>query len=110
MFSSRASAVRRWSTERVARYVVEHTTTHDPGEPNGPVEAARTELARRREGGTFDWTCRVVDPADPHPPRRQLTVTLPTGVTEAQVRAAALARARRTYGPHVEVADVEVGD
>lgn len=110
MFTTRGSAVRRWPTERLARYVAEHTATHDPGRPSGPVEVARTELARRRAGGTFDWTCRVVNAADPHLPARQLTVTLPTGVTEAQVRAAALARARRRYGPHAEVEDIQVGD
>lgn len=103
------SGVHRWSTEHLVR-LVDQSTTHDATVGCGPVEAARIELARRRAGGTFDWMCLVEDPADPDHRTESLILSLPTGVTEEQVRSEALARARARYGPRVVVRHVRAYD
>ncbi|MDM7491209.1 hypothetical protein QYS60_02035 [Rhodococcus sp. GXMU-t2271] len=92
--------VHRWSDEHLDRLVEENPTDAVP-ERSEQVHAARIELARRRDGGTFDWTCLVEDPTDPDRRLDPLVLTLPTGVTEEQVHTALLARARVLYGSHV---------
>lgn len=97
--------VYRWSDEHLDRLVGEDPTD-GVLERSGQVHAARIEAARRRDGGTFDWTCLVEDPTDPDRRLDPLVLSLPTGVTEEQVHAALLGRARVLYGPQVLIGHI----
>lgn len=102
--------MRRWPTEVLARYVAEHEDLPDSAVPNRTLDRARIELARRRPRGTLEWICRIEDPTAPGSVPDRLIMTLPTGLTDEQVRTAARAVARRRYGPQVQVCAVQVCD
>ncbi|MFE2124471.1 hypothetical protein ACFW9U_27935 [Rhodococcus aetherivorans] len=104
---TKVGRMRRWSTGRLRRFLRECDVPCALCFPDPALEVARIELARRRDGGTLDWRCRVTDP-DGH--ARTMTVPLAVGLTPTQLHAAALTRARRRHGPGVQVQVLAVDD
>ncbi|MFF0284488.1 hypothetical protein ACFYSW_29880 [Rhodococcus aetherivorans] len=106
---NRVGRVRRWSSERLRRFVRECDAPERSGAPYPLLEAARIELPRRCGGGELTWRCRVTGPDGG---AVAMTVVLPVRLTAAQLHDAALAQARQRHGPraHVQVLAVDDAD
>lgn len=102
----RLTHAHRWTTAALENLVQALAGRADPALPCAERDAASTELARRREACTVDWSVRVGSHRDPATTLGWVTVTTAARVSETQVREAATVRAAHLYGRDAEITQI----